>query len=1150
MFKHSIPSSAPGQILRKLRDQNSSNHPTTVRQAHKPRWNQALGGVAIIVLAIFALGAGSAVAAVVPGPGWRVDSFALPTSFSAKENAACEPGEPETQNRCDRYQVWASNTGSAPTSGPIVLSDVVPAGLTVPRVVLDLVTREKEIVEEVAPCEMTVEEGVTNAHCEYTGVLLPDERLKMVSYVTVNEPEVAGLELTNVGSVTGGGARGASTTEAGQMHQTNRISPSAASFGPSDFDFYKAGSDGSPDTQAADHPYELTATIDLDNKIRKSPEGGNLVATSVEDVKDVVVNLPVGFVASTLAAPECTLAQLAAVNCPADSRIGYLHTEPEAADAVHTPIYNLVPEHGIPAEFGYLDATETSHVFYSHVVPTAKGYVLQSVNTDIPQIKLDKIIATFYGNPADRDAEFKQEQLERESGLPVKREHTVAPAFFTNPTDCAGEEPTATIYMDSWQNPAKVNPGGEPTNLEEPGWVKMESKSPPVTGCNALQFTPELGAQPTTHEADKPSGLEFELKVPQSEESGVLATPTLKKVDVTLPEGFTVDPSAGDGLAACSIAQIGWLGGGPLNFDAAAPECPEASKIGSLELETPLIPHKITGELFLAAQNANPFNSTLAAYVVVNDPITGVLIKIAGEFLPDPHTGRLTALFDENPNLPFSDLKLHFFSGPRAELATPENCGTYTTGTALSPYSLEEGENPASPFDSFVINEACPGGFNPTFTAGSTNLQAGAYTPFEVSFQRQDTDQELQGLSVTLPPGLLADVGSVPLCDEANANAGTCPESSQVGTVQTGVGPGPNPLFVGGKAYLTGPYNNGPYGLSVVVPAVAGPFNFGTVVVRQSIRIDPHTAQVTDVSDPFPTIIDGIPLRLRRVDVVLNRPGFTFNPTSCGKLGFAGTIAGTPLGAPTNLNGTIGYAAQPGASSSFTTPFQVTNCQSLKFQPKFTVTTKGKNSKAGGATLTAKLSYPNLPQGTEANITRVKVDLPKQLPSRLTTLQKACTAKQFETNPANCPKESKIGYATVHTPILPLPLSGPAIFVSHGGEAFPSLTMVLQGDNVTIDLVGTTFISSKGITSTTFKTVPDTPFSTFELTLPQGKFSALAANVPAKAHYSLCGQTLTMPTEFVAQNGAKINESTKVGVTGCAKAHKVKKHKTKSKKKK
>jgi hypothetical protein len=533
--------------------------------------------------------------------------------------------------------------------------------------------------------------------------------------------------------------------------------------------------------------------------------------------------------------------------------------------------------------------------------------------------------------------------------------------------------------------------------------------------------------------------------------------------------------------------------------------------------------------MYLANQNENPFDTTLAAYVVVDDPITCVLVKIAGEFLPDPVTGRLTAVFDENPNLPFGDLKLHFFGGPRAELATPESCGTFTIGAELSPWSAPDSGPAALPFANFLINKKCPGGFSPTFTAGSTNLQAGAYTPFVASFGRSDTDQELQGLTVTLPPGLLADVGSVPLCDEADANTGTCPEASQVGTAQTGVGPGPDPLFVPGKAYLTGPYNGGPYGLSVVVPAVAGPYNFGTVVVRQSLRIDPVTAQVTDVSDPFPTIIHGIPLRLRRVDVTLNRPGFTFNPTNCARLAFTGSIAGSPLGSPRRLNGTVGYATQPGASSSFATPFQVTNCATLKFAPKFAVSTNGKTSKANGAGLVAKLSEPNEPQGNQANIARVKVELPKALPSRLTTLQKACTAAQFDTNPAGCPAASIIGHAVVHTQILPAPLEGPAIFVSHGGEAFPSLVMVLQGDNVTIDLTGTTFISKAGVTSTTFKTVPDTPFQTFELALPQGPYSALTGLG------DLCTQKLSMPTEFIAQNGLIVHQTTPVGVTGCPK---------------
>jgi hypothetical protein len=224
-----------------------------------------------------------------------------------------------------------------------------------------------------------------------------------------------------------------------------------------------------------------------------------------------------------------------------------------------------------------------------------------------------------------------------------------------------------------------------------------------------------------------------------------------------------------------------------------------------------------------------------------------------------------------------------------------------------------------------------------------------------------------------------------------------------------------------------------------------------------------------------------------------------------------------------------------GATSALSSHFQVGGCSALKFAPKFSVSTTGQASKANGASLTAKLTYPYAGTGA-VNLTKVKVELPKQLPSRLTTLQKACTSAQFETNPAGCPSASIIGHASVNTPILPVPLTGPAYFVSHGGEAFPSLVIVLQGYGITVNLVGTTFISKAGITSTTFKTVPDVPFSSFQLTLPQGQFSALGANLPAKAKYSFCSQKLVMPTEMIAQNGAAIRQRTAITTTGCAKA--------------
>jgi uncharacterized repeat protein (TIGR01451 family) len=1133
-------------------------------------------GVLAAILFFFSL-TGSSQAAVSPSPGWTLDSVPTPTHFfsSPSEDKECEIQLGSEVTPCDGYEVTAANAGSLPTSGPVTLTDTLPPGVTIKRVTLYLVENTTSNKGEnggttvgVWPVNETRYAGdcsasAQSAQCTFSGVLAPDDWLLLHVYVTVNPGVAQDTRLTNRATVSGGGATAVSASS------ENEVNQAPAPFGPSRFQFFKDGANGLEERQAGGHLYELTTTIDLNNELRNGteipPGKSSGVAASVEDVKDIVVDLPLGFAGSTLAAPECTEAQLISrAHCPPDTAVGHLTTEPVSTSfentTINSPIYNLVPEHGHPAEFGYVDLLKNAHVAgYVSVVPTPAGYVLRFVAAEIPEVNLARIVVTFYGDPALRDAEAQQHELEEKLGTTVPLQvPTVQVPFFTNPTACPNGSQEATIWMDSWPHPASFQPGGLiPTNLEEPQWKKMTSVSPPVSGCDQLQFTPQIGSQPTTHKADEPSGLEFEQRLPQTEQLGVPATPALKDTTIVFPAGMTVDPSSADGLGTCSLAQIGWQGHAPAqpgelyDFTQGPPECPESSKIGTLELETPLIPGVLHGEVFLAAQNENPFDSVFATYIVVNDPTTGVVLKLAGEVklcasageIVDGRAcqaaGQITSTFDETPQLPFSDLKVHFFGGPRAEFATPPNCGLYTTNSELTPWSAPDSGLSPTPFDSYVIDEDCAIGFNPSFAALTTNVQAGGYTAFEGSFSREDSDQELQGLTMNLPPGLLANVASVPECGEAEVKAeendapGGCPAATQVGTVVAEAGPGPNPLAVPGKIFFTGPYNGGPYGLAVVVSANPGPFHFGNVVVRQSLRIDPYDAHVTDVSDTFPTFIDpkgangdvnGIPIKLRRVNFAINRPGFTFNPTSCSKLQVSGAI--------TSVHG---------ATSNLAAPFQAGECQNLAFAPKVAFSTNGKTSKADGADLITKVSYPSGPQGTYADVGYVKVELPKALPSRLTTLQKACTNAQFEANPAACPAASKIGFATVHTPILPGVLQGPAIFVSHGGEAFPSLTMVLQGDGVTIDLVGTTFISKSGITSTTFKAVPDSPFATFELVLPQGPFSALAANG------NLCNQKLVMPNEFRGQNGAVVKQSSTVNVEGCKPAITVVGHKVKGK---
>jgi hypothetical protein len=514
----------------------------------------------------------------------------------------------------------------------------------------------------------------------------------------------------------------------------------------------------------------------------------------------------------------------------------------------------------------------------------------------------------------------------------------------------------------------------------------------------------------------------------------------------------------------------------------------------------------------------------------------GLTVRLVGTVSPDPVTGQLTTTFTENPPLPFDDLQLKFFGGPRAALATPPTCGSFTTTSQLVPYSSSLAATPASSFQtSFDGNGApCPSPlpFAPSFTAGSTRTMAGAFSSFVLKISRLDGQQALSQISLSTPPGLSGMLSSVPLCGAPQAAQGSCQAASEIGTATAGAGAGSEPFKASGPVFLTGPYKGAPFGLSVAIPAVAGPFNFGTVIVRSAIYVDPHTAQITVMSDPLPQMVNtsqtasGVPVALQSVIVNIDRPGFIFNPTSCNPMSATGTLI-----------------SNQGASAAVSSPFQIGGCKELAFKPSFTVSTQAKTSKANGASLDVKVaSGPG-----QADIAKVNVSLPKALPSRLTTLQKACAETQFAVNPAGCPAGSIVGLATAVTPVLNVPLTGPAYLVSHGNAAFPDLVIVLQGQGVTIELVGNTDIK-KGITYSRFETLPDAPVSTFELRLPEGPHSVLAATLPAKANGSMCGQKLTMPTTITGQNGAQVKQTTKIAVTGCPKAKTARKKATKTQK--
>ncbi len=920
-------------------------------------------------------------------------------------------------------------------------------------------------------------------------------------------------------------------------------------------------------TQAGGHPWALTAAGEFANEEVENDEKQKFLVPS-RDAKDIVIDLPTGLLGNPVAVPRCPLTQLLSggERCPASTQVGVYRLRWFGGKEELGPIVDLTPEAGQSAEFGFeVSANIAKPVVTAHLVRTENPvteqyeYGFTVVTNDIPlEALLTHWETTFWGVPADpshdvmrglvcsnvaRGGSFKC------NGTGGKPSGVAQVPFLTMPTDCAAGTETVRERADSWEEPGSVGENGKYS-----GYLERTTTMPGVTGCNLLTFNPRIEVQPDTLLADEPVGLGVNIQVPQPETPSTNGTPHLRNAVVTLPEGMSIGPGAVDGIQACNE-----LGPEGINFEGPESEevgangelqlapghCPNASTVGTAEAVTPLLPAPVKGHVYLArpgcggpgqaactekdALDGNLYKLYLELGGTGEFAKAGIQIKVEGKVEANPATGQLTTKFLENPQAPFSELKVDLNGGPRASLDNPAMCGPATTTTDFTPWSAPgntpeglsmPGTPDAMPSSTFGVQGCASGvpGFNPGFLAGTVTPQAGQFSSFTMNLSRQDREQYVKGIQIHTPPGLLAMLSSVPLCGEAQANAGSCPEASKIGTTRVASGAGSHPFEIEGTVYLTGPHNGAPFGLSVVTHAVAGPFNLGLVVVRAGIDIDPESSTATittDESGPYaiPQIIFGVPLRLKRVTVNIDRPSFMFNPTNCSAQQITAVVSGFQ-----------------DAVAHVSSPLAVGGCKSLGFKPKFTASTSGRTSRAKGASLDVRLSYPAGSFGNDANIARAKVSLPKRLPSRLTTLQKACPAATFNANPAACPSASVVGIVRSSTPVLPVVLSGPVYFVSHGGEAFPSLIVVLQGDGVRVDLTGTTFISKAGITSSTFKTVPDVPVNSFELYLPQGKFSALAANG------NLCSAKtkLVMPTEFVAQNGAVFKQSTKIQVTGCS----------------
>jgi hypothetical protein len=1129
------PESARGQAAQGRReDDNRSAHPCVTRRRptedtgmrRARRTLSAAAGVVALFLGVGAFLTAATAQAATPEAHWTIDSFAYPADFSAADNAGCRSGVQLAEKAmfCDTYKLTATDSGakSIANGSAVTIEDALPPG-----VVANTVGLYWSGIGEgpIGIAGEGVSNEVTNHFCTITPLkctipaeffsseghtVAPDDTIRMEVSVTVTEPAVPGT-LSNSGTIEGGGVPRAQTTA------QNTLERGATPFGPTAFTAPALGLGGTPETQAAGHPYELPTKIDLASKFGETPEGLTN-HSSVQDPRDILVDLPLGLAGSALSAPTCTLAQLSSGEqslpsgaCPPESVVGHIRTSPEGFPSARSNIYNIAPEHGVAAEFVFMDLLHNPHVLYASLVPTPAGYVLRTTASEIPAISLTDITANIYGDPAARDGSG----VEPKSQVPT----------FTSPAACNGQPLVTKVHMDSWQHPGTYNPDGSP-NLAEPNWVTATSTAPPVTGCNKLAglFKPTITATPTTDQGDSPTGLEVDLKLPQQSGAETLAIPPLKKAVVTLPEGMTVNPSSANGLEGCSLAALGMSASG--EPDAAPPHCPDASKIGELELETPALPGVLGGQIYVAKQTENPFGSLLALYLVVDDPKTGVVVKIPGEIKADPTTGQLQTVIDNSPQFPFSELRTKFFAGQKAALRTPSVCGTYKVTSNLTPWSAPESGPPATPAGTFKITQGCAESADtepnkPAFSAGTITPVAGAYSPFVLKLAREDGSQEFKGLNVALPPGLIGKLAGVQECPEADIAAArarehegggvqeqtspSCPASSEVGTVTVGAGAGLTPYYATGHAYLAGPYKGAPLSLAIITPAVAGPYDLGTVVVRNALEVNPETTQITAVSDEIPHILGGIPLDIRSIALSMNRPNFTLNPTSCEKKSITGTATSV-----------LGQAAP------LTNPFQVGGCKALGFHPNLALSLKGGTKRHTFPALKAVLTYP---KGNYANIAKTQVTLPHSSFLEQGHIKTVCTRPQLASQ--TCPAASVYGKATAVTPLLDKPLSGPVYLGVGFGNKLPDLVAELNGQ-IRVLLDGKVDTGVGDGLRNTFEVIPDAPVSKFTLELYGGKKSLVVNSE------NLCSPNAKTKAivDFTGQNG-KVYDTTPTVANSC-----------------
>ena len=1018
-----------------------------------------------------------------------------------------------------RLVVTLTNLGNAPVDGsvtPVSIVDELPEGVVVagdPEGYAGVARGEPDL----GPVDCSVESS-SLVSCTFEGTLPPYEAIEVeIPASLTGDPPAAGAP--GKVTVSGGNAKAATTT------QGIKVSPDPTPFGIDYFSTQAEEEGGDPAIQAGGHPFQLTTTLQFNSNALDIGESRK--DTSIQQPalpRNLRFPLPAGLVGNATAAPRCSMeeffeSELNGDNCKPQTAIGVtsvtiVERTVLGLTRIAVPVFNLPPAPGEPARFGFV-VKGALVLIDTALDPDDKYRIVAEVRNTTQLADVLASTLTLWGTPGDpkHDQSRGWECTNRfpVEGLapcerPVGLEET---AFLRQPVSCA-----TPLDFDAQIEPWNVPRG---TVVEEASF-----DGGTMHGCNQVPFDPSIAASPTSKLAEAPSGLSFSLSMPNSGllNRDAIAEGQPKKVEVTLPEGMTVNPSAAEGLAVCSPSQYG-----SERFNSKPGQgCPDASKIGNVEIQTPLISETVKGALYQAAPYNNPSNSLLGLYIVARSPERGVLVKLDGKVSPDPKTGQLVTTFDDAPQLPFSSFELSFREGGRAPLVTPPACGDYDVVARFVPWSAADPNNPApnevvTRTSTFTVQRgvdggACPPGgvppFNPGFEAGSLNNDAKSYSPFYMRLTRKDGEQNMTKFSSVLPPGVLGKLAGVGKCPDAAVEAAksktgteelaspSCPPDSQIGRVSTGAGVGSVLTYVGGSLYLGGPYKGAPLSVIAVVPAVAGPFDVGTVVVREGLTLNPETAEVEvdgAASDPIPHILAGIPLKVRDLRVYVDRENFILNPTSCDPSKAKATLFGSYLDL---------FSPADDVPAQMESRFQAANCLNLGFKPKLKLNLKGGTRRGDFPGLKATLKA----RGSDANIAGAQVTLPRSAFLEQGHIGTICTRVQFRAE--SCPKASVYGHAKAITPLLDEPIEGP-VYMRSSNHKLPDLVIALKG---IVDVnVASRIDSFKGGLRSSFESVPDAPISKFVLTMKGGKKGLIVNS------RNLCAAKNRAKATFTAQNG-------------------------------